>query len=64
MRQLSRTTTTRVGASLLVARVVHPFGMKMDRMNEPARIFGAAVTALVTVAAAATLLWQGVSPHL
>ena len=50
-----------LGASLLVARVVHPFGLKMDSMNQPARIFGAAMTALVTVAAAAILIWQGVS---
>jgi hypothetical protein len=50
-----------MGAALLVARIVHPFGLKIDNMNEPARIFGAAVTALVMVAAAAVLIWQGSS---
>ena len=50
-----------LGASLLVARAVHPFGLRMDSMSQPARIFGAAVTALVTVAAAGILIWQGVS---
>lgn len=50
-----------MGASLLAARIVHPFGLKIDSMNEPARIFGAAVTALVMVAAAAILIWQGSS---
>jgi uncharacterized membrane protein YecN with MAPEG domain len=50
-----------MGASLLVARAVHPWGLKIDSINEPARIFGAAVTALVTVAAAAILIWQGVT---
>lgn len=53
-----------LGVTLLVARVVHPFGLKIDSMNEPMRIFGAAATALVTVAAAAILLWQGVSSQL
>lgn len=50
-----------LGASLVVARIVHPFGLKMDSINEPARIFGAAVTALVTVAAAAILIWHAAS---
>jgi hypothetical protein len=47
-----------MGVALLAARLVHPFGLNMDNMLSPARIFGAAVTALVTVAAAAILLWQ------
>jgi uncharacterized membrane protein YecN with MAPEG domain len=47
-----------LGVSLLVARVVHPFGLKVDSINEPARIFGAAVTALVTIGAALVLIWQ------
>ena len=50
-----------MGVALLAARIVHPFGLKMDSMNQPARIFGAAVTALVMVAAAAILIWQGSS---
>lgn len=47
-----------MGVALVAARLVHPFGLNMDNMSSPARIFGAAVTALVTVAAAAILLWQ------
>jgi hypothetical protein len=47
-----------MGSALVVARIVHPFGLNMDNMSSPARIFGAAVTALVMVAAAAILLWQ------
>ena len=47
-----------MGLALVTARLVHPFGLNMDNMSSPARIFGAAVTALVTVAAAAILLWQ------
>ena len=47
-----------MGIALVAARLVHPFGLNMDNMSSPARIFGAAVTALVTLAAAAILLWQ------
>lgn len=47
-----------MGVALVAARLVHPFGLNMDNMSSPARIFGAAVTALVTLAAAAILLWQ------
>lgn len=47
-----------MGVALVAARLVHPFGLNMDNMSSPARVFGAAVTALVTVAAAAILLWQ------
>lgn len=47
-----------MGIALVAARLAHPFGLNMDNMSSPARILGAAVTALVTVAAAAILLWQ------
>ena len=47
-----------MGVALVAARLVLPFGLNMDNMSSPARIFGAAVTALVTLAAAAILLWQ------
>ncbi len=47
-----------MGAPLLVARVVHPFGLSTTTVANPARIFGAAVTALVMLAAAIALLWQ------
>ena len=47
-----------MGVALLTARIAHPFGLNMESMAHPARIFGAAVTALVTVAAAGILLWQ------
>jgi uncharacterized membrane protein YecN with MAPEG domain len=40
-----------LGASLLVARVSHAFGMKIDTMKTPGRFIGASLTALVIVVA-------------
>lgn len=45
-----------LGAALLAARIVHPFGM--GSIRHPARFFGAAVTALVLLASVALLGWQ------
>jgi uncharacterized protein len=45
-----------LGAGLLVARVLHPLGLKPDNMRVPLRGIGAFVTLIVTVVAAIALL--------
>jgi uncharacterized membrane protein YecN with MAPEG domain len=45
-----------LGAGLLVARILHPFGLKADNMKVPLRGIGAAGTLLVTLIAAIALL--------
>ena len=45
-----------LGASLLVARILHPLGLKADTMRVPLRGIGAVGTLLVTLVAAITLL--------
>ena len=45
-----------LGIALAVARVVHPFGLKADKVSTPQRVAGAAVTGLVTMVAAIALL--------
>jgi hypothetical protein len=47
-----------LGAVLLLARFVHPFGLATKTLMTYPRIAGAAGTILVTAAAALTLLWQ------
>ena len=47
-----------LGAVLLVARIIHPFGLDAKRANTAARGAGAGGTFLVLLAAAITLLWQ------
>lgn len=47
-----------LGATLLVARIVHPFGLKWDVSQVPARLVGALGTLVVTLAAIATALYQ------
>ncbi len=47
-----------LGATLLVARIVHPFGLRWDVSRVPARFIGAVTTLLVTLAAIATALFQ------
>lgn len=54
----SKTWVHVLGAVLLIARIIHPFGLSMDKMMMPARIAGAAATIIVLLAAAITLLWQ------
>jgi uncharacterized protein len=54
----SKTLLHVFGASLLVARLIHPFGLDMDSVTRWQRLAGAGVTALVIVAASITLLWQ------
>ena len=45
-----------LGAGLLVARVLHPLGLKADTMRAPLRGIGAIGTLLVTLIAAIALL--------
>lgn len=47
-----------LGVFLLVARVVHPFGLNVITAKSLARAIGAFGTLLVLLAAAGTLLWQ------
>ena len=47
-----------LGASLLIARLIHPFGIDFGKMNTWQRGAGAGLSFLVTIACAATLLWQ------
>ena len=51
-----------LGATLLAARIVHPFGIRDDVMRVPARGIGALVTLLVVLAACGTALWQVLQP--
>lgn len=47
-----------MGSTLLVARIIHPFGLDADAMMKWPRIVGAGGTVLVTLCAIGTLLWQ------
>jgi hypothetical protein len=47
-----------IGIVLLVARIVHPFGLTAAKMTVPARFVGAAGTMLVLLALIAIALWQ------
>ncbi|HEU4429149.1 MAG TPA: MAPEG family protein, partial [Myxococcota bacterium] len=49
-----------LGATLVVARIAHPFGLKKDVVNVPLRIAGALLTGLVTIVAAIALIWKAV----
>ena len=50
------TLLTVCGSALLLARLVHPFGIKVGADAHPARIAGASVTSLVQLVLAVTLL--------
>ncbi len=54
----SKTWVHALGAVLIVARLVHPFGLDAKNLNKWQRIAGTAATLLVIAAAAVTLLWQ------
>ena len=47
-----------LGATLLVSRVVHPFGLDAADMRRLPRLLGALGTLLMVLAAAAPALWQ------
>lgn len=47
-----------LGCVLVVARILHPIGLRADTIGHPFRAIGAMATMLVTVAAAGIALWQ------
>lgn len=47
-----------LGAILVIARIVHPFGLSIEKMNTPARLAGAGGTVFVALASAITLIVQ------
>ena len=47
-----------LGVILVLSRIIHPFGVTIDKMNTPQRILGAGGTTFVTMASAITLIWQ------
>ena len=47
-----------LGGALVVARLVHPFGIQANSISHPARAIGAMLTALVTVVAAIIAIMQ------
>ena len=47
-----------MGGVLLVARIVHPFGLKADAMRTRMRFIGASGTIAVQIAAIGVVLWQ------
>jgi uncharacterized protein len=49
-----------LGATLLFARIIHPFGLNQEVLMKPARLAGAGLTPLVTLGSAVLLLWQAV----
>jgi uncharacterized membrane protein YecN with MAPEG domain len=51
-----------LGATLLVARIVHPFGLDYDQVRNPLRGIGSGLTTLVIVAGAALAIWDALKP--
>ena len=49
------------GIVLLLARIAHPIGLRLDRADHPLRAVGAVGTVLTTFVLAAVALWQAVS---
>ena len=47
-----------LGGALVVARIIHPFGIQADSVTHPARAIGAILTALVTLVAAIVAIMQ------
>jgi uncharacterized protein len=54
----SKTLIHALGAILLAARIIHPFGIDANDMRKMPRFIGAFATIAVTLIAAGTLLWQ------
>jgi len=50
-----------LGAALLIARVLHPFGLDYDNIRKPLRGIGAFTTILVTLIAAVALVWRALA---
>jgi uncharacterized protein len=47
-----------LGAALVLARLMHPFGLDVHVMRRPPRALGALTTALVILVASVTLIWR------
>ncbi len=47
-----------LGGALVVARIVHPFGIQTKSLSHPARAIGAMLTMLVTIIAAVLAIMQ------
>lgn len=47
-----------LGLTLLVARLAHPLGLKVDSIASPLRMIGAAGTLLSILVAAVALIWR------
>ena len=47
-----------LGGALVVARIVHPFGIHAKSLSHPARAIGAMLTMLVTITAAVLAIMQ------
>ena len=47
-----------LGTALVLARLIHPFGLDVHVMRRPPRGFGAAVTSFVILIASGALLWR------
>lgn len=60
----SRTWLHMMGSALVIARIVHPFGLSATRMNTWQRMVGAGMSFLVTIAATATVGWQAIQSYL
>jgi hypothetical protein len=53
-----RTWLHALGATLLVGRLIHPFGISAEWVFRVPRFIGSLATVLVTLASIGTLLWQ------
>jgi uncharacterized membrane protein YecN with MAPEG domain len=49
-----------LGALLVLARLIHPFGLDIHVMRRPPRGLGAATTSLVILVASAVLIWRAI----
>ena len=47
-----------LGATLLLARILHPLGLEFETMRRPLRGIGSIATMLVTLVGAVALLWK------
>ena len=54
----AKTLVHSLGAVLVIARVIHPFGLDPNNGQKPARGIGAGATFLVILISALVLLWQ------
>ncbi|MGI9423912.1 MAG: MAPEG family protein [Hyphomicrobiaceae bacterium] len=50
-----------VGIAYIVARVLHPIGLKHDDVTHPLRAIGAGVSTLAMLVAGTTAIWQFIS---